>query len=135
MITITTDKCPRDTDGDGNCHYCARSGGCISYRILCGELVQPIHVGDWVMERGSTRPTFGRVKRVEVDWLNIAVYSWSGALLGRVSPPMGGPTTYEPACSRSHYVRVHPPEFPLRKDFSGVHWEDLKLVISDFHLP
>ena len=77
--------------------------------------------GDWVAEKdGDRRPHFGQVVGAQRDqWgytLNIAMYTWNGERAGRLSPPEGGPTSYEPCCPAEKYARIEKPEFPLDRD-------------------
>lgn len=71
--------------------------------------------GDWVAEPDVYRPTFGVVREVYDDGtFNLVVYSFKGEKLGRVSPPEGGPTAFEPCCPQAHYRRIKQPEFPMK---------------------
>lgn len=74
--------------------------------------------GDWVMQRGVThRPIIGKVREVwEDDTIDIVVYSHTGEKLGRVSPPEGGPTSYEPSVTASNYQLIREPAFPIKLD-------------------
>ena len=61
----------------------------------------------------------GRVKDVYTDaWtgetlIDIIVYDRGGNRIGRESPSMGGPTSFEPACTASNWKEIKEPNFPL----------------------
>ena len=78
--------------------------------------------GSWVMRIAddTQAPQIGQVVGLFTlrgedagDYLNICLYGPDGARLGRVSPPMGGPRDFEPACPVSNWVEIEHPTFPL----------------------
>lgn len=80
----------------------------------------PFKPGDWAARIGD----HGMVARVRNVYrvgqevlLDLVLYGADGQRIGRVSPPMGGPTGYEPACEASAWERISRPVFPL-----GVSW-------------
>ena len=90
---------------------------------LADQSAEPFHRGEWVAQIQLAQPTIGMVKDVyalDGEWLvDVVVWSWNGKKLGRVSPPEGGPKTYEPACPAKNYCRIEKPKFPLRRGLSG----------------
>jgi len=73
--------------------------------------------------------TFNRVARVkdvyaDGDHLDLVFYERSGDRLGRVSPPMGGPRGFEPACAAENWRLIEPPNFPLPR------WGSLEQNVS-----
>lgn len=85
--------------------------------------VFPFRPSDWVTDG------HGRVAKVRAVYegepgevlLDLVIYSRSGERLGRVSPHMGGPKTFEPACSSEGWHRIKEPSFPI-----GVRWVSSK---------
>lgn len=72
--------------------------------------------GDWVVSRCDT----GRVAKVrqvyryhDTVYVDLTLISRSGEKIGRESPPMGGPRTFEPACPYADWQRIEAPEFPI----------------------
>jgi hypothetical protein len=50
-------------------------------------------------------------------WLiNVVAHLPDGTKVGRISPNMGGPKSFEPALMLDNFVRIHPPKFPLNRD-------------------
>src|SRR5688500_13558015 len=45
--------------------------------------------------------------------LDLVIFSSSGERVGRESPAMGGPRTWEPACAAEGWERIAEPDFPL----------------------
>lgn len=70
--------------------------------------------GDWVSDCGER---VARVKSVYHDrsgvLLDLVMYDRAGNKLGRISPPLGGPRTFEPACPGTEWRRVKEPDFPM----------------------
>lgn len=83
----------------------------------------PVKAGDWLGRFSSTGflDSVAKVKTVYRDespgheqvLVDLWIYDFQGKRLGRTSPPMGGPRTYEPACSLSGWTRISPPAFPI----------------------
>ncbi|UTC28184.1 hypothetical protein GURKE_01530 [Brevundimonas phage vB_BpoS-Gurke] len=83
--------------------------------------VLPIVQGDWVAEKrdgmGSVR--VGRVRQSYFDrgevYMDLIIYSMDGKKIGRDSPDMGGPKTFEPFIpfDEEYWVRISPPDFPI----------------------
>jgi hypothetical protein len=76
--------------------------------------VFPFKPGDWVQD-GCDR--IAKIKDVWEDrgqvLLDLVMFDHSGDKLGRVSPVMGGPRTFEPACSAQGWERIAKPDFPI----------------------
>lgn len=78
--------------------------------------VYPFRPGDWVATE------FGHVAKVKRVWsdernpclLNLVIFDRNGVQVGRESPAMGGPRTYEPACDPEGWIRISEPTFPLK---------------------
>jgi len=88
--------------------------------------------GKWVAEKDTRRPLLGIIKDVWSDEhgvsLDIIVHTWNGERVGRVSPPEGGPTTFEPCCHANHYALIEKPQFPLKVDRGGAYAHELKFI-------
>lgn len=73
--------------------------------------------GDWAAQNDVRTPAFGRVVdvfNIDDEWcLNIVLYDLKGNRVGRRSPAMGGPTTFEPACPATNYRKIKRPNFPI----------------------
>lgn len=78
----------------------------------------PTKPGDWVAAIGN-HSRLGIVKAVyegepgEVLMDLRLVNHKTGDIIGRESPAMGGPRSFEPACSFEGWERIDPPSFPL----------------------
>lgn len=78
----------------------------------------PFKPGDWVADSAER---VGRVKSVYSDTafepgailLDIVIYDRQGNKLGRVSPAMGGPRTFEPCLAAENWRRIAEPDFPV----------------------
>lgn len=67
---------------------------------------------DWVANQFG----IGKVRHVHEDGLlDIVLYARDGKRIGRDSPAMGGPTTFEPCCDPDNWKRIQEPEFPLMR--------------------
>lgn len=74
--------------------------------------------GDWVAEPNVRRPHFGIIKETWDDGsIDIIMFTHNGERVGRLSPPEGGPTAYEPCCPGASYAKIEKPEFPLKLEF------------------
>lgn len=77
----------------------------------------PARRGDWIAS-GEPITRVAQIKRVyrhsDGFLADLIFYDFNGNKLGRVSPPMGGPRTFEPACALRDWYRIKPPEFPIR---------------------
>lgn len=79
-------------------------------------IIFPFKPGDWVSD------DVDQVARVKSVWegepgevlLDLIMFNHAGDQLGRVSPVMGGPRTFEPACSSESWKRIKEPSFPIR---------------------
>ena len=75
----------------------------------------PYKPNDWVAD---TSDRVARVKSVYWDrgevLLDLHMFERDGTRLGRVSPAMGGPRSFEPACSAEDWRRIAPPAFPIQ---------------------
>lgn len=79
----------------------------------------PYKPGDWV---GTENGRVAKVKRVWNDehascLLDLAIFDRRGTQVGRESPALGGPRTYEPACDPKGWVRISEPTFPLNLEW------------------
>jgi len=78
----------------------------------------PVKPGDWVASRHDPS-CVARVRDVGFDpvaqeaVVDLVLYARDGRKIGRESPVMGGPRSYEPACSYSNWRRISKPGFPL----------------------
>lgn len=77
----------------------------------------PLKAGCWVMRGTGAHIEIARVKdcywesgRVVMD---LSIYDVNGTRVGRTSPAMGGPKTFEPACDLGDWKRIAKPKFPL----------------------
>jgi hypothetical protein len=79
--------------------------------------------GQWVAQTDCPRPTFGVIlEKWEDDGeflMNVALYSPEGAKIGRLSPALGGPKSFEPAVPCKCYHTICEPTFPLKLDSYG----------------
>jgi hypothetical protein len=75
--------------------------------------------GDWVAVRNGTHPEIGIVKEAYESLgepvLDIVLYDRTGLKVGRNSPALDGPKTYEPACTAANWARIARPKFPLSR--------------------
>jgi hypothetical protein len=76
----------------------------------------PARSGDWVESRYSDGKV-GKIRSIywsSGEWLiDLVIYSHRGDRVGRESPPMGGPRTFEPALPYNEWVRITAPVFPI----------------------
>lgn len=87
---------------------------------MTDERILPIAQGDWVAEN---RDGLGqiRVGRVRYAWfdgdevlMNLVIFSMDGDKIGRDSPHMGGPRSFEPCIPfDDRWVRIEAPDFPI----------------------
>lgn len=76
----------------------------------------PVKPGDWVVSRyqddkvATVRSVYRLVGETLVD---LVIYDRDGRALGRVSPAMGGPRKFEPACDYKDWQRTGEPKFPI----------------------
>jgi len=70
---------------------------------------------DWVARLGAdtNMPQIAKVKYIypDGDVADLIFYSHTGEKLGRVSPAMGGPKGFEPACGLDTWVVIKEPKF------------------------
>lgn len=87
-------------------------------RVEAGRAVQK---GAWVCREDNR--ALGQVRDAYSDeegaYLDIVLYSPSGERIGRESPAMGGPTSFEPACPARYWICVEAPRFPVATDLYG----------------
>lgn len=81
------------------------------------EAPLPFKPKDWVAKIGD-HGSIAQVKHVcrwegEV-FLDLVLYSPDGDKIGRESPAMGGPRTFEPMCDASGWERISEPSFPVQ---------------------
>jgi len=84
----------------------------------------PFEKKDWVMEREVMHPGLAKVKDLYWDpnfgWVaDLVLYSPDGIRIGRESPAMGGPRSFEPAVPVEYWERIEKPVFPLTRDQTG----------------
>lgn len=84
-------------------------------------LIVPLRAGQWAAQFDVDSPVFGTIKDSypEEGMIDLVVYDWRGNKIGRVSPPMGGPTTFEPCCEAANYRRIEKPTFPMERNIYG----------------
>lgn len=86
--------------------------------LAAKDHVLPVASGDWVAtERGRTFQV-GRVRgsRIEHDGtvlMDVVIYDADGNKVGRTSPDMGGPRSYEPSIPFEGWRRIERPVFPI----------------------
>jgi hypothetical protein len=76
----------------------------------------PFKPGDWVVDSGERVAKVKGVSRFNGDvYLDLYIYSDRGERIGRTSPVMGGPRTYEPCCSAEGWERLEgEPDWPIK---------------------
>lgn len=93
------------------------------------EPVLPIVQGDWVARIEHTRyAAIGRVRQSYWDrepggavCMDVVLYDTAGVDIGRTSPAMGGPKTFEPAVEFGEWwQRIEKPNFPLISKLVGL---------------
>jgi len=80
-------------------------------------LPYPFKPGDWVAGIGDHR-RLARVRDVSRDengavLLDLWLYDPGGTRIGRESPALGGPRTFEPCCDAAGWERIARPDFPV----------------------
>lgn len=74
----------------------------------------PYKPGDWVADKSDNIAKVKDVYESEGEiLLDLYIYDREGNKLGRISPVMGGPKKYEPACSSEGWERIKEPNFPI----------------------
>jgi hypothetical protein len=86
--------------------------------------------GDWIVDEGER---VARVKSVSKfdgkEYLDLYIYSDRGENLGRRSPAMGGPRTFEPCCSAEGWSRLErEPDWPIK--VKGIPTGDGKVTLQ-----
>lgn len=81
----------------------------------------PFKPNDWVADSGEN---IARVRRIYVDrnsttgadeiLFDLVMYDRNGDKVGRISPAMGGPRSFEPACPISGWRRIAEPSWPVQ---------------------
>lgn len=76
----------------------------------------PAKPGDWVVAKHD----LGRVAKVKDVYrdehgvaVDLVLYARSGDVIGRESPAMGGPRTFEPSLNYEDWERIDDPKFPI----------------------
>lgn len=78
------------------------------------ETLFPFRPRDWVMDQSGRVATVKEIRDCDGEILfDLVMYDHSGGRLGRVSPALGGPRTFEPMCSIDGWERVAAPTFPM----------------------
>lgn len=79
-------------------------------------LTLPVKPGDWVASHNNAGYV-AKVKNVvrykDEVLVDLILFSRTGERIGRESPAMGGPRTYEPSCDYANWHRISKPEFPI----------------------
>jgi hypothetical protein len=88
------------------------------------ETPLPVAAGDWVATIDGLTFEIGKVKssyRFEGQVLiDLVLYDVAGNRVGRTSPAMGGPRTFEPAMLYTGvFRRIEPPRFPIARTMRG----------------
>jgi len=84
----------------------------------------PFKKGQWIGDKDDElTPIFGVVKDCYPEGedpnlflLDLYVYNPQGIKIGRRSPAMGGPTSFEPCISAERFKEIEEPNFPLKVD-------------------
>lgn len=71
--------------------------------------------GMWAMRADDVfRPMLGRIRSVHSDGsIDVVIFAADGDRLGRVSPAMGGPSSFEPCCGAENWIPIERPDFDL----------------------
>src|SRR3546814_7980180 len=78
------------------------------------DILFPFKPGDWVMNQAGRVATVKAIDHIAGETMfDLVLYSRTGAKIGRESPAMGGPRTFEPCCSLDGWERCVEPSFPL----------------------
>jgi len=87
--------------------------------------------GSWVaqFDCGAERPVIAQVRDAYADpvaagaapLLDLVIFNRNGTRIGRQSPGMGGPRSFEPACSSQRWERIQRPDFS-RMSEERHHW-------------
>lgn len=86
--------------------------------------ILPVVQGDWVASLPNRTFQVGRVRGAHYDkgevFIDLILFDASGVQVGRVSPHMGGPKSFEPWVQYTgNFRRIAKPDFPLtRKSYS-----------------
>jgi len=86
-----------------------------------------LKVNDWVACLGEDTgtPQIAKVKYLYENepLADLIFYSHTGERLGRVSPAMGGPKGFEPACGLDLWVKIEEPKFEMlaKSDYCWAH--------------
>lgn len=79
--------------------------------------------GGWVASTNAYngigfRPRIARVKHVYDDGsLDLVLYQYDGIRIGRESPAMDGPTSFEPYCAAENWEPIGEPNFNALSDY------------------
>lgn len=78
----------------------------------------PFKPGDWVAGKGD-HSRIAKVKDVSRDLdgevlLDLWIYRSDGTRIGRLSPALSGPKTFEPGCDAVAWERISKPTFPIK---------------------
>ena len=84
-------------------------------------IILPVVQGDWVAEKrdGLGAVRVGRIRQAYVSggevYMDLVLYAMDGMKIGRDSPHMGGPKTFEPFIpfDEERWVRIAAPQFPI----------------------
>jgi hypothetical protein len=86
------------------------------------DLHVPYSKGDWLETTGDAHLQIAQVRKAywyrnssgEVKlYADLWIYNYNGDRIGRESPALDGPRTYEPHCDLEEFQRIQEPEFPI----------------------
>jgi hypothetical protein len=103
--------------------------------------VLPVVQGDWVARNSGGGFEVARVRQSYLDdgqvYVDLVPYSLEGEAIGRQSPSLDGPKSYEPWCqfTDNGWQRIERPEFPLVREMVERPTTEgrVALVLSIFH--
>ena len=94
------------------------------------DKIPSLKPGDWVATRLDyfCRPQIAKIKAVTSaedglcgePSLDLIIFDIDGTRIGRESPAMGGPRSFEPCCAVEGWFAIKKPDFPLPYP----HWGD-----------
>lgn len=105
------------------------------------DKVLPVVQGDWVFRESGGDFEVARVRQSYFEgdevYCDLVPYSLEGVNIGRQSPALGGPKSFEPWClfTDNGWQRIEKPSFPLEKALVGVPAEEgrVRLIMSLQH--
>ncbi len=84
------------------------------------ETVLPVARGDWVATERGTHFQVGRVRGSRLEGggrvlMDVVIFDADGNKVGRASPHMGGPRSFEPSIPFEGWRRIERPVFPIER--------------------